>query len=172
MCVGMLETMDRRMVAAGLGILRFNFAGVGGSTGAFTEGFQEALDVAAAFEYLRSRPEIDPERVSLTGWSFGAWMALTAVADGLPAHKCVAIAPPLALYDWQEAAARLASSPVERHYILGSNDQFCPLSFLESFTGRISEQDAHNVMVLPATDHYMFGREDMVSELVIEFVEQ
>jgi alpha/beta superfamily hydrolase len=99
-------------------------------------------------------------------------MALMAVADGLPAHKCIAIAPPLVLYDWQPNASRIAAASVERHYIVGSNDQFCPLDFLQSFTEALSAEDSENVMVLPVADHFLFGREDMVAELAIEFLEK
>jgi uncharacterized protein len=171
MDVGLLEVMDRRMVAAGLGVLRFNFAGVAGSCGAFTDGVDEPLDVAAAFEFLRSHPSIDETRVSLAGWSFGAWMALLALADGVPADRCVAIAPPLSLYDWQPSVGRIAASKAERHYVIGTDDQFCPLEDIREFAEALSAQDADNVMALPSTDHFMFGREDMVAELAIEFIE-
>lgn len=170
MRVGLLETMERRMAASGLALLRFNFAGVCGSTGTFSDGAHEALDVAAAFDFLRSRPGVDPENVSVTGWSFGAWMALLAVAEGLAARKCVAISPPLGLQGYDEVASGLASSPVERHYIVGAEDPFCPPADMEAFTSAISGDDARNVTVLPSTGHFLHGREDIVAELVIEFV--
>jgi alpha/beta superfamily hydrolase len=168
MDVGLLEVIERRGTRAGLAVMRFNFAGVGGSTGTFTDGLEEPLDVAAAFEYLSSRAEVDD--VSIAGWSFGAWMALMAIAEGLPAASCVAVAPPIMLYDWRQQVGRIASSTAVRHYIVGSNDQFCPLGFLQEFALAVSEQDSQNVMTMPATDHFLFGREDMVAELVIEFV--
>jgi alpha/beta superfamily hydrolase len=169
MDVGLLRAIERRGVAAGFAVMRFNFAGVGASTGIFTEGLDEPVDVAAAFEYMKSYGDID--EVSVAGWSFGAWMALMAIADGVPASSCVAVAPPLMLYDWRPHVGRIAASATKRHYIVGSNDQFCPLDFLKEFARAISEEDAASLMTLPATDHFLFGREDMVAELVLEFVE-
>lgn len=167
MDVGLLQVIERRGVAAGFAVMRFNFAGVGASTGLFTEGMDEPADVGAAFEWMKSRDGI--EEVSVAGWSFGAWMALMALADGVPAEACVAIAPPLMLYDWRPQVGRIAASATTRHYIVGSNDQFCPLGFLEAFAKAISEEDELNIMALPSSDHFLNGREDMVAELVLEF---
>jgi alpha/beta superfamily hydrolase len=171
MDVGLLTTIERRLLKAGFAALRFNFEGVGGSSGHFTDGLEEPLDVAAAMEALRSRSGLDPAQTSLCGWSFGAWMALLALADGLDAATCVAIAPPLMLYDWRSHVEAIAASAAKRHYIVGANDQFCPLDFLEAFTSAISPYDAENVTVLPATDHYLFGREDAVAAMVAEILD-
>jgi len=170
MDVGLLIVIERRLLQAGFAVLRFNFAGVGRSTGYFSEGMEEQVDVAAAMDALRSRTGLEADATSVCGWSFGAWMALAALADGLEAASCVAVAPPLVLFDWRPIAERIAASNVERHYIVGANDQFCPLDFLESFTSALSAQDAGNVTVLPATDHYLSGREDAVADLVAEII--
>jgi len=71
----------RACLGEGLAALRFNFRGVGESGGAYDGGEGETDDVVAALECLRSLPEIDPERVVLAGYSFGAMMALR-VASG------------------------------------------------------------------------------------------
>jgi alpha/beta superfamily hydrolase len=170
MDVGLLRVIETRLLRGGFAVLRFNFPGVGRSTGQFTEGVEEPLDVAAAFGYLRQRCELAPSDVSVCGWSFGAWMSLIALADGLPAGACVAVAPPLMLYDWRPYVELIAASAARRNYIIGANDQFCPLDFLEAFTTALSPQDAENVTVLPATDHYLFGREDAVAALVAEIL--
>ena len=166
--VGLLMVIERRLQKAGFAVLRFNFPGVGRSTGHFTDGLHEPLDVAAAMEALQSRTGLGPDQTTVCGWSFGAWMALLALAGGLQAAACIAIAPPLMLYDWREQVEPIMSSPVPRHYIIGANDQFCPLDFLEAFTAALSPGDAENVTVMPATDHYLFGREDMVADLVLQ----
>lgn len=169
--VGLLRVLERRAARAGFAALRFNFGGVGRSEGAFTDGIEEPADVAAAHEYLRSRAEVDDSLVSVTGWSFGAWMSLMALAAGLPAPSCVAIAPPVMLYDWHPHVRGIAASKAARHYLVGANDQFCPQGFLESFASAVSEEDAGNITVMPSTDHYLVGREDIVSELAIDLIQ-
>lgn len=171
MDVGLLETMETRASRVGFAVLRFDFGGVGRSTGAFTNGLDEPCDVAAACGFVRGLREVDPSKLAVAGWSFGAWMALLALGEGLEAACCVAVSPPLALYDWRSAAPAIAASTVARHYIAGADDRLCPLESLRAFTDAAGERDSANTMVLPSTDHFLAGREDMVSELTVEFAE-
>ena len=68
--------LARAVRAAGGASLRFNFRGVGRSGGEYAAGQGEALDVRAALAWLaRERPELP--RLTC-GFSFGAWMALSA----------------------------------------------------------------------------------------------
>src|SRR5262245_39461653 len=75
-------TMDNRVVFraaksvvnAGWAALRFNFRGVGASTGTFDHGEGEKDDVLAAIEFLERRYPSRP--LALVGFSFGAWVGL------------------------------------------------------------------------------------------------
>lgn len=66
----------RKMVLNGFAVLRYDPLGVGRSTG--QSGMQtldlRAEEVAAAVRYLRSRPDIHPDRVGLIGSSQGGWV--------------------------------------------------------------------------------------------------
>jgi uncharacterized protein len=168
MDVSLIRYLADELASGGFAALRFNFGGVGESGGSFTDGAEEPRDVAAAFDHLRSLTEVDPERLSLVGWSFGSWMALMALAAGLPAASCVAIAPPLIAFDWWSSASRIAASGTTRHYIVGDNDQFCSTEALSEFTAAVSPLDSANIVVLPQADHFLFGREAEVVRLVAE----
>lgn len=63
---------------AGFNVLTYN-SRVCTSQGWMSLGYQEAEDVAAAYEYLRSRPDVDPLRVGLHGYSAGGAAALMAM---------------------------------------------------------------------------------------------
>ncbi|MFL5483242.1 MAG: alpha/beta hydrolase family protein [Gemmatimonadaceae bacterium] len=70
------------LVRRGFAILGYDKRGVGGSTGNWrTASFNDlAGDVVAAFEYLKSRPDIDAARIGLLGWSQAGWvMPIAAV---------------------------------------------------------------------------------------------
>lgn len=72
----------RKMVLRGFAVLRYDPPGVGQSTG---EGGFESLDLrtdeaAAALQYLRSRPDIQTDRVGLMGSSQGGWVIAMAAA--------------------------------------------------------------------------------------------
>lgn len=170
MGVPLIRLICEEIASRGRAALRFDFGGVGGSGGSFTDGIEEPADVLAAFDLLKGLPDVAEESLSVAGWSFGSWMALMALAEGLPAISCVAIAPPLIAYDWALYAGRISESAAKRHYIVGDHDQFCDAGTLEEFAVAISEDDARNVTVLPGTDHFLFGREREVIDLVAGFI--
>ena len=172
MDVPLIARISQVLCAIGYAVLRFNFGGVGASRGVFTDGDQEPYDVEAAVNYLRDLPIVDEKQVGLAGWSFGAWMALVAVSEGIPAMSVVAIAPPLPVYDWQPVARRLGQVAVPRHYVLGSRDRFCPVSTLEEFTSAVSPGDREHMTILEGTDHFFFTREAEVAGLVVELISE
>jgi hypothetical protein len=67
----------------GVGVLRVDDRGVGGSTGNTMEAtsVQLARDVLAGVRFLRARREIDPDRIGLIGHSEGGLIAPLAAAE-------------------------------------------------------------------------------------------
>jgi alpha/beta superfamily hydrolase len=166
MDVPLLTVIADSLGSAGYATLRFNFGGVGGSEGVFSDGVEETGDVWAAFDYLVSLDGVEGNNLSLVGWSFGAWMGLMAIGGGLPARNIVAIAPPLISYSWEGYAERIGESSAKRHYIVGDSDQFCPLTTLEMFAIAVSHEDEREINILSDADHFLFGREQEVAGLV------
>ncbi len=76
------------LTSAGVAVLRYDDRGVGGSSGDFAAATIDdlAADAAAALAYLRTRAELDPERIGLLGHSEG----------GLHAAKLAAVDPDVA----------------------------------------------------------------------------
>lgn len=72
------DTLSRR----GFAVLRFDDRGVGASTGDHAAGTERsaAADALAAVAYLRTRPEVDPDRIALLGHSEGVRIAMLAAA--------------------------------------------------------------------------------------------
>ena len=72
----------RFLIRHGIAVLGYDKRGVGGSTGDWnTASFEDlAGDVVAAFEYLKTRTDIDPAQIGLLGISQAGWiMPLAAV---------------------------------------------------------------------------------------------
>ena len=83
MYVPLLEVMARRLAESGWACLRFNFRGVGLSSGVPTGGLCEVEDVEGAYRFLADREDVDCGELALAGWSFGAWIGLRwAVGSG------------------------------------------------------------------------------------------
>lgn len=70
--------------ANGFAGLAFDKRGTGESEGDYLQNFHVlADDVVAAVRWLRTQPEIDPDRIHLAGFSQGGWIApLAALKDG------------------------------------------------------------------------------------------
>ena len=62
--------------AHGIATLVYDKRGTGGSTGTYNQNFHLLSDdTVAAVGWLRNRPEIDPHRIHLAGYSQGGWIA-------------------------------------------------------------------------------------------------
>lgn len=85
-----MESFAARWTAMGFAVLRFDKRGVGESSGVYSEVGAIASttmipllasDVVAATRFLRTRPEIDPQRVGLAGGSQAGWILPHAARD-------------------------------------------------------------------------------------------
>lgn len=116
---------------AGFPTLRFNFRGVGRSTGKPTGGKTEHHDVAAAVGWMAERCA----RVAVVGYSFGGLMAMRAIGEGLPVAAGVAIGlPTVIVRDNAERIAHLRQAVTTVPWLLvsGTRDQFSEVEMLRS----------------------------------------
>lgn len=90
-----LDGFAARWTAMGFAVLRFDKRGVGESSGVYSEVGALASptmipllagDIAAAARFLRTRPEVDPQRVGLAGASQAGWILPHAARElgGVP----------------------------------------------------------------------------------------
>ena len=85
---GMLPEADM-LVRHGYGVIMVDLRAHGNSDGdLITFGKKEVLDVEAAYEYLLTRPEVDPDRIGALGSSMGASIVLLHTAQN-PEIKAV-----------------------------------------------------------------------------------
>jgi len=170
MHVFLVVSIAKELAKSGIAAILFNFCGVGESGGAFTDGKSEPEDVLGALEFLSSREDIDASRLGLTGWSFGAWMALAALAEGAPVRSVVSVAAPVGMYDSNAIVDGIRASSARRHYVLGERDQFCSVDDLEQFAESISPTEAGSIHILRKADHFLFTREAEVATLVTQLL--
>jgi len=137
--------------------LRFNFRGVGRSTGTHDEGGAERLDVAAAIALAADQFPGLP--IILAGWSFGADVSLTVDDDQIAGWFLAA--PPLRVVDPAEMAA--AELPAPKTLAIGENDQFNPPASAMKIT---ADWQSTSIEVIAGADHF-FGPQ--LPELVAAF---
>lgn len=74
----------------GYGVLLFDWRGHGESGGARTTwGVEEQRDLEAAIDYVSARPDVDPRRVGVVGFSMGAMVAAEVAARDRRVHAAV-----------------------------------------------------------------------------------
>jgi len=142
-------------VCAGLGLatLRFNFRGVGHSTGTHGQGVAERVDVETALDHFRGTPAA-AAGLALIGYSFGALVAahVTASRPGLTG-LCL-VAPPLA-----RAASTLppALSTFGGPFciVAGTRDEYCLPAAVDVARGQFPRA---RVALVEGADHFFLGK--------------
>lgn len=140
----------------GLATLRFNFRGVGASTGQHGQGRDERYDLAAALSHLASVLPAGAH-LGLVGYSFGATMSANVAADpgDLPTLAAVALlAPPLVMMG-DEPVVALGKTGLSLLVVAGDHDEYCPLPALQALGQRIPAAD---IKVIEGANHFFFGK--------------
>jgi uncharacterized protein len=160
--VPLMRTVAAGLVAAGCAVLRFNFRGVGRSDGSWTGGPGEMQDLAAAVAAASASFPGLP--LGLAGWSFGAVIALCWQADADGGQRLAAIAPPTRSDVGPRLPDPASLERAPRLMVVGSRDQFTDPAALEEYAAALGAE----LRVLPGSDHFFYGREHRVAEVVAE----
>jgi uncharacterized protein len=155
-----VEAILAAMWQAGYATLRFHFRGVGASEGEHDGGPGEVDDALAATSFLMAQPGVRKEGVAMTGYSFGAMVALSAGYERAEIARIVAVALPLAMAD-----ARIpdgASKPVL--LVSGDRDSYSPVAGLQELASRIG--GTVRLEIIPGADHFFGGREAELSRAI------
>ncbi len=138
--------MAQALGDVGMPALRFNFRGVGRSTGRYDEGRGEADDVRAALDYLAARyPGV---ALCLAGFSFGAWVGLPVGCADPRVRQLVGVGVPVSLL----GAAALADCRLPKLILQGERDQYGPLAALLPWYAALPEPK--RLIVVPGADHF------------------
>ena len=162
MSAPLMHKVTKELVGAGFAVLRFNFRGVGASSGEWGGGQEEIDDVhAAVLEAQRGRPELP---LALAGWSFGAATALAWQARVGDTTAFAGIAPPVMSDLVERLPPPAALQPASRRFVLGDRDQFVTVTELQEYADAIGA----SVSVIPGSDHFFYFREEQVAQLIAE----
>jgi uncharacterized protein len=153
-------TAARAFGDRGFATLRFNFRGVGQSTGAYGEGLAEVEDVKGAAAYLASRV---PGPCLVAGYSFGAAVAARALLAGLQTAGAVLISPPIAFMDLDF----LSETPGISLIVAGDHDDLCPLADLERLCRNL--KPPVDLKVVSGADHFFGGREEALYRVLKDY---
>jgi len=155
------ETYRRR----GWTTLRFNFRGVGQSTGTYGDGDGEAEDIMCARHFMLER---DVQRIHLAGYSFGAWAALKACRLGFSPQSLALVSPPVNFLDFTDLP--LPQCPA--WILLADGDAFAEPARVRSWVQAQKVPEGRvRVELFTGADHFYWGREQEIRRALGTFLD-
>jgi uncharacterized protein len=152
MMAPLMVAVTTRLTERGFSVLRFNFRGIGASTGVHDNGKAEVLDVAAAIGNANDTGLT----VHLSGWSFGAGTALRWLSGQQDPIPYAGIAPPP-----QDLPDDLPAG--SKRIVVGTRDQVVDVEAIRAYAERLSID-----LVLTPGDHFFHGRGKKIGDLVAQ----
>jgi uncharacterized protein len=153
----------RGLENANVATLRFNFRGVGASTGTFDNGEGEQDDFMSALAWIR---KMHPDKPVLAGgFSFGAWVASRAGCEVDYIRGLFLIGTPVNKYDF--GYLRHCEKPIL--FLHGTQDEHGNVTKLESLAQQV--RNAESVIVTGA-DHFFTKQIEAVEETLRSWAEE
>jgi uncharacterized protein len=144
--------LAKALVDGGVAVLRFNFRGVGASTGRYGEGAGEEEDARDALAFLAARHPGLP--LWTTGVSFGARVGLTVGAAQARVAKLLAVGMALEMFDY----AFLESCPKPKAVIQAADDEYGGRVAIEATVQRMA--DPKRLWIVDGAAHLFPGHLD------------
>ncbi len=155
------HTLARSFIGQGYIALRFNFRGVNDSEGTFDDGKGELEDVYVAMDFLSiDYPDLP---LWISGFSFGAAMAIHAAAERRPAGL-VSIAP---------AISRFTTTPTPQPgcpWLILQGDQDELVDVDETIAWENGLDPGPELQILEGAVHFFHGKLTLLREAVEAFI--
>lgn len=144
-----VTTLVKMFLGLGIGTVRFNFRGVGGSEGQFDEGNGELDDLLAVIDWVQQERKF--KELWLAGFSFGSFVVAKAAVQ-IPITKLITIAPPI------EHFAMESLPPIQCPWLLaqGERDDIVPPE--KVFDWAEHRQPKPLILRFPEADHFFHGQ--------------
>ncbi len=157
-----VSELFRQLPGHGLACLRFDFRGVGRSTGVFGHGVAERLDVQAGLDALLA-PAPAGGPVFVVGWSFGADLALSCLDPRVSGW--VGIALPM---HWLADPDAVGADPRPKLLLLAEHDEVrAPDEVVAATAGWAGTA----VEIVPGASHFFVGRTDGLVRSIVAWTD-
>lgn len=151
-----------KLIENDLSCLRFNFRGVGGSTGSHSDGTGELSDVHACVDYLIKKSF---ERIIICGYSYGAAIGCSAVNYSEKIIGFISISFP---WGFMGIYKKKSQTSKPKLFIQGNRDDVAQFDhFQENYEFYL---DPKKRKIIDGADHFYWGYEEQVVEEVLNFL--
>ena len=141
---------------ASVSCVRFNFRGVGRSSGQHDEGKGEVDDAAAALDFIQAQTPGVP--LIASGFSFGSRAALALGLRDARVEKILAVGVAIDIFDMSFVSQ--ITKPIA--FVHADTDEYGKLENVKKWLGTLKAK--HQLFVVPQSDHLCNGRLDAFSE--------
>jgi alpha/beta superfamily hydrolase len=145
-----LERISQRLSALGISSLRFDYR-------EYRKGLGEVEDAKTCLEFLKGKHS----KIAILGYSFGSVVA-SNVADLCDLSVYISPLPSIDSIEFKD-------SRKPKFFVIARRDQFIPFSESLEIYSRASEPKD---FIILDTDHFYFGKFDLLAEKVCEFVQK
>ncbi len=98
-------------------------------------GHYETLDQIEAAKYLKKLPYVDPERVGIFGWSYGAYMSSLCILKGADVFKAAIAVAPVTNWKWYDSIYTERYMRTDKENPNGYKDN-SPIYFADKLKGK------------------------------------
>lgn len=155
----------KALTESGFETLRFNFRGVGASTGEHDDGYGERDDARVALDYLLADQPMAKE-VIIAGFSFGSIVGLNVGCADPRVHRLIAIGVPARLGKLD----CLLECMKPKLFIHGAEDNIAPLEPLEEFLAKLPASSNHSLVSIAGAGHFFDDQADELMQTIKTFV--
>ena len=148
----------RALQEAGFETLRFNFRGVGYSSGVYDEGRGETEDARTALDYLLTQ-QPHAREVLIAGFSFGSAVGMRLGCADQRVQRLIAIGAPARLHD----IALLSFCAKPMLFVHGELDEVAPLAPLRELLAQLPPDSPHQLVTIAGAGHFF---DDQLPELM------
>ena len=141
---------------ASVSCVRFNFRGVGRSTGQHDDGKGEVDDAQAALDFIQTKTPGAP--LIASGFSFGSRAALALGLRDSRVEKILAVGVAIDIFDMSFVSQ--ITQPIA--FVHADNDEYGKLDNVKNWLRSLPAK--HELFVVPQADHLCNGRLDAFSE--------
>ncbi len=137
--------------------LRFNFRGAGYSQGMHDDGDGEQNDVLSAISYLHNAGF---NKITLAGYSFGAWVNLMAASNLSVIEKLVLISPPVDFIEFED----IENISSLKLVVTGTRDEYASVNHVLELITKWNKSALFKE--IPGADHFYSGNLDKLKEVL------
>lgn len=163
-------TMDNKVVATvertfrelGLATLRFNYRGVGQSSGTYGNEIGETEDVLTAIHWMKEK--FPDTAIWLAGFSFGAYVSLQAAIQYKQIEQLISIAPAISRYNGFKGLM----APCPWLVIRAEQDELISPKAIDDWLNTLNPKP--DLMSFPETSHFFHGKLVLLRQQLTDYL--